>query len=319
MNDADDFSIYRFQKKYFPSFVELIHDNFEIKNKDKEKYIFWKYFDLFYRGKTITYLAVNDSGKVISQYTNVPISISYQGKSFRTTVCMDMVTDSVYRGRGIITLLSKKVYKEVENEKYDFSFGFSNDEGVVVDKKSKGYGYKVVGKFAVYFKIVIRKKKIPLRLLGVRDFKTVLEDDGRFIQIEKTKEYLRWKYIKRPGQKYLFYRLDENGDDHGFVVLKSSSKKMYVYDIITQDKSSKRVKQILRAIENEACKQKKRIVIVKALENGYWKKIFLKTGFLKKMRNKKNYYLTVKFHNHLLDEKVILNKDYWWALMGDIV
>src|SRR5260221_9654961 len=159
-----EYNFEKYSQKYFKFFTSLLTKSFNIKNADKEGLIKWKFFDSIHEGKTITYIALDGKNNVVGQYTNLPFKIARKNRIYKTMDCVDMTTDINHRGMGIISKLSKLVYKEINEKKYDFSIGFSNDEGVKVDKNSSNYGYKIVGRFARYYKFIVYRKKTPIKL-----------------------------------------------------------------------------------------------------------------------------------------------------------
>lgn len=314
---------YKF-KKYssllLPSLTALLDKSFSIENSDKEGLVKWKYFDKFLKGKTITYLALDENNNVISHYTNIPFTISYSGKSFKSMICTDMCTDKKNRGKGLISQLSAKVYEEVKNKGYDFSLGFSNDAGVKVDKYASSYGYVIPGKFVRYFKFVVYRKNIQYQLIKTNNFNKELSDyTSNYLKVKKDYDYLYWRYVKKPNSEYDIYNIVNNNKIIGYVVLRFLRQKCYIYDIVTVGDDKKHMITVLRSIENKALDHGVRIIIYNVLDNNYWKSLFNKYKYFKRVNNNINYYLTVKIHNKNLPCDLILNKENWLLMNGDIL
>lgn len=61
-------------------------------------------------------------------------------------VSMNMAVHPNYRGRGLVKQVAEPVYTAVHARGGTAGVGFSNAAGVKVDRHSKGYGYRVVGR-----------------------------------------------------------------------------------------------------------------------------------------------------------------------------
>lgn len=315
-----DYKIEKFSAPYLNSLTKLLDQSFSIQNKNKSQLVKWKYFDEFFRNQTITYIAFNQSNEVISHYANLPISISYQNEIYKAMVCTDMCTDPRYRGRGLISKLSAEVYKQVKKKSYDLSIGFSNDEGVKVDKNYKEYGYVVVGKFVRYFKVIVSRKKINYKLVRTDTIKNTFSYiNSKYFRIKKDVEFLNWRYIKKPRSEYDVYNILEDNQAVGYVILRFINKRCYIYDIVCGLEDKSNMVNILRSIENKALDHDSRIIIYNVLDNKYWIELFNRYKYFKKTRNKVDYHLTVKIHQNFPNEDLVLNKENWLMMNGDMI
>ena len=65
-------------------------------------------------------------------------------------ISTNMAVDPAYRGRGLVKQVAEPVYAELKARGVLAGVGFSNAEGVKVDQRSQGYGYRVVGALAAH-------------------------------------------------------------------------------------------------------------------------------------------------------------------------
>lgn len=316
-----DYKFQKYSSDYLPSFTELLDKSFDIENKDKQALIQWKLFDNYHNGKTITYIALDKEDNVVGQYTNLPVKIAYGDKIYNSMICVDMATDINHRGKGLITKLSQYVYQEVVGNKYDLTIGFSNDDGLKVDKNASNYGYKIVGRFVRYFKIVVYRKNIKSKIVLTDHFETSSEfgNKANFLRIYKDYYYLTWRYLSKPNSEYSIYQIVQNEIAVGYVVLRFKGNKCYIYDILVNNISKKEMITVLRSIENKALDKGIRIIVYNVLDNNFWKSLFNRYKYFKKTNNKINYYLTVKIHNPSLLPEFILDKENWLLMNGDIL
>ncbi len=306
--------IKKFSKKYLASLTSLLNNSFKIETPNKEKLVDWKYFDKHLNNQTITYIAVDDTDSVVSHYTNIPITVIADRK-YKAMVCTDMCTDPKFRGQGLISQLSSRVYSEVRKQGYDFSIGFSNDQGVQVDKHSDKYGYQIIGRFVRYFKVVLLASSAQYKLVKNSNI-AGFENNSSYYKILKTPEYITWRYTKKPNNDYEIFDINDEEKVLGLVVLRFMNHKCYVYDIISDQNSD--IKKTMQAIDNLAIKRLAPLIIYNVLDNNYWKKVF-GPFYFKKTYNHTNYYLTIKIHNENLDDQRLGNKENWLVMNGDIL
>jgi predicted GNAT family acetyltransferase len=228
-------------------------------------------------------------------------------------------THPSHRGQGLITQLSKKVYEDVKEQGYDFTIGFSNDEGVKVDKNSRDYGYKIIGKFISYYKFIIYKKKTGFHLESTKNFLQIPQNCSLY-SISSTTDYLEWRFRKKPNHNYEQYTvLDENDNKIGIVVLRTKYGRYYVLKILAHCMQKNTIDEILKAIENLALQKGERLLIYSVLNNSFWESLFGNYRYFKKNNNSVNYYLTIKIHNQNLNKDELTDKNNWFIMNGDII
>ncbi|MEM7114454.1 MAG: GNAT family N-acetyltransferase [Chloroflexota bacterium] len=107
----------------------------------------------FYGERQLVAWGAWDGANLAAQYSCLLTQIHIPGFDMPQTVGMsiNMAVHPNYRGRGLIKHVSQPVYQEVFERGGIAGVGFSNAEGVKVDKRSKGYGYQVVGKMSTSF------------------------------------------------------------------------------------------------------------------------------------------------------------------------
>jgi hypothetical protein len=318
------YQILKFNQKYFESFAKLLIDNFEFDNKDKRASIFWKFFHPFLQDKTVTYIALYKN-KIVSQYSNIPYPVSFNNHQYKTMLCADMATDENHRGQKLISKLSAKVYEDVEKQNYDFSIGFSNDDGIKVDKNAKNYNYQIVGAFVRYFRFLIFPTHSEFQLIKVKDFdKNWVDTNENYLHVLKDYAFLQFRYVKKPHNTYTIYKFMYDQVNQGYVVIRKVGKIVYIYDIILEKYRKEIIIAALKGIES-ALQKECRVLIINVMDNSFWKDIFKKAHYLTKKHNKINHHLTVKIHNEKLDRELFIDtkrlrdKDNWFLMNGDIL
>ena len=87
-----------------------------------------------------------DGERLAAQYACLIRRIRIDGVSVEVGMSLNMCVHPDYRGQGLIKRVSTPVYAAITARGGVAGMGFSNAEGVQVDRHSKGYGYQVVGR-----------------------------------------------------------------------------------------------------------------------------------------------------------------------------
>jgi GNAT superfamily N-acetyltransferase len=89
-----------------------------------------------------------DGPLLAAQYAvlKVPLCIPGLDEPVYAGMSLNMSVHPDYRGRGLIKQVSRPVYETLSAAGGVMGMGFSNAQGVQVDRNSKGYGYHVLGR-----------------------------------------------------------------------------------------------------------------------------------------------------------------------------
>jgi hypothetical protein len=157
----------------------------------------------------------------------------------------------------------------------------------------------------------------PYSLTCISTFDIAPSHCDQAIGIEKTCDYLTWRYMRKPFNDYQIYRLAHDGAFAGYVVLREAARRAYLYDIIA-DMTNIRV--ILAAIHNLLIQHNKRIAILYVLANTFWREALRHYVLVPRRLGRQHYYLTVKPHSaRLRDDQTILGPEQWRLMAGDIL
>lgn len=114
----------------------------------------------FYGERQLVAWGAWDGDNLAAQYSCLLTKLWLPNCAELQTVGMsiNMAVHPNYRGRGLIKQVSWPVYDEVRERGGIAGVGFSNAEGVKVDKRSKGYGYRVVGKMVSVLALISKRR-----------------------------------------------------------------------------------------------------------------------------------------------------------------
>lgn len=294
--------------------TKLIDLCFGLKAKDKKKYVKWKLFQPKNK-KIIAYGAF--SGKnLVSFYSNKEIAVVKGKNEYKAAVCLDMATHPDHRRKGLISALSKRTYEDINRRVYDFSFGFSNGSGVNVDKYASDYGYKIVGQFHTYRRLVL--PTFAKELMGVEKVSKVKVHGkycGDMYQISPSQDHISWRYLKNAAHsEYEYYKISKNNNLSGYSIVQRDKYKAGILKILCTDPEE--VEYTLKSTLHALAMDKARVATITVLPNSFWKQILLKNSFIRAMK-KEEYYFTL--FPHKPNSAGMLDNEKWLLMGVDLV
>jgi hypothetical protein len=160
-----------------------------------------------------------DGDRLVAQYACLWRRVLVGATRFDAGMSLNMSVHPDYRGRGLIKQVSQPVYAALQEEGAAFGFGFSNAEGVKVDRHSKGYGYQVVGRMVSTAAYLTPRRAPPLCLCddlpaGAWNFDT----SSDCLHFDMDAESIYHRYARHPFRRYCYGIWEEGGDVLGVVV-----------------------------------------------------------------------------------------------------
>ncbi len=134
------------------------------------------------------------------------ICIPNTSDSVLVGLSLNMAVHPDYRGRGLVKQVAAPVYEAVQAAGGIAGVGFSNAEGVQVDKRSKGYGYRVVGKLQPMLAWMLRRPPFePLLLTAVFPTHLPLASPATTsTHFYNTPNWLEKRFAYHPFRRYQF-------------------------------------------------------------------------------------------------------------------
>ncbi|HEX2621781.1 MAG TPA: GNAT family N-acetyltransferase, partial [Phototrophicaceae bacterium] len=124
------------------AWAALLAQSFDRTPEAMQQMLFW-----LHDGYPVIAWGAWDEDKLVAQYACllVELALPYRADSVKAGMSLNMCVHPDYRGKGLIKQVSQPVYEAIYARGGLAGIGFSNAEGVQVDRKSKGYGYRVLG------------------------------------------------------------------------------------------------------------------------------------------------------------------------------
>ena len=238
-------------------------------NPKSREHLAWQYL-ANPGGGCYSAFAVSEDGKDAAVYSLFKVKAKFQGEI--TTVCqsLDTLTDSGFRGMGLFTLLAKAVNSRCDDDEIAFIYGFPNDKSGPGFFRKLGWlsmgspPFVFYANNCLFFLSWILKKKLFLknyvaflyhwlisRLIRIRYRYQVRFDESFHEQYDdlwrsfsdavdtciwRNYEYLKWRYIDKPGADYRFISIWRDSHLVGLSIYTQREKHNgnvgYVMDVI---------------------------------------------------------------------------------------
>jgi hypothetical protein len=178
----------------------------------------------FHTGYQLIAYGAWDRDRLAAQYCCLMTALHVPGVTapMQAGMSVNMTTHSDYRGRGLIKQLATPAYEAVAACGGMMGVGFSNAEGVRVDKHSRGYGYHVVGRMRPTLAVCARTPCIePLRLTdNWIGFPSEIQKDYNCVSFVATEDSVRHRFAQHPFRRYAFGVWEEGSQICGLVVFR---------------------------------------------------------------------------------------------------
>jgi GNAT superfamily N-acetyltransferase len=228
--------------------------------KDKLDPRFWRWqFMEGPAGKGLIHI-VEDKGKVVGHFSDLPRWFSLRGEKVRGTLSIDLMVHSDYRRKGIFQAMGRYAIQRVKNDNDSFMMSYPIRQETIQGFKKIGWeeveGLPVLA-FPIRFSGIVNRYLhfSPLSLLAggvARFFYSLLNGLNRGkgtegVEIEKVgllddqfdsffqkalslcpmmgirnRNYLTWRYLQHPTRNYSIFRAKNGGEMQGYIVLRKA-------------------------------------------------------------------------------------------------
>lgn len=303
-------------KRNHPQIVKLLADAFTMKAREKSQFVSWKLWGNL-KGPAANLVAYGayDGKNLVSFYCNKHFPLVYKKTIMKSGICLDMATDPAHRGKGLISQLSKRVYAQRQTDHFVFSFGFSNAQGVKVDKYASGYGYSVIGKFKRY--VALSRPKQSQYIWEHTDTLVDSKYAPSLLHVPYTTQFLQWRYSNHPSNQYLYVNYMVKNQLTAQVIIKRGGWWLDVVNIIPH--RSVGYAEILSALRGLAWSTRRFGVKLSVLPNAHWEQSLGRAGYHPFQLHETEYYLTVKALGKPPQKFDIFDADNWLLMSGDIL
>jgi len=296
-----------YKKEHLSQVVELLNKCFPNKNITEQSFL-WKHFDCFFDNKSVGMVAT-EGDKVCAFVCFTPIDI-LNGENIYNNFysCAIQATHPDFRRRGIVsklTLLAEEKIGPVAEY-----LGFSNNDGVKIDKFSKRINYKILGQMATRYVLSFPyTTSLVVKQTGKIDLLSKNSYGKNGFGILKNNKYLKWRYTDNPKNTYEYFKISKDSVVVGYIVCKNSKIKYEVNDVLLFENEAKMYRETIKAFSKFSISRGKLFVSYSYLQNKFWDKCFPAFSITKKI----NIHFTIKTANTDLEDV-----DKWIIQGGDV-
>jgi len=297
---------------------DLLGECFNLPEKSVNQQLSWRYEASSFLQKMIAFGAYTKEKQLVSFYANVPHQIVYKGKSKDVYLCLDIATKVGHRRQGLISQLSSCVYQQLDkNNLENISIGFSNKEGIRIDKNSRNYGYQIVGSFQTYIRPSrASKSQVNFKRQDLLEAGDVWPHTS--FQIHKNSQYLKWRYLGKSHRNYNYYSVIHRNATVAQVVAIKKKNKVEIIDVIPLAEFD--IEILLRSLPSLGNQLKRSFVTITVLKNRQWQELLGRCHYLPQPLSRQKYYLTIRLNPNYRSEKTdILSAENWLLFSGDIL
>lgn len=285
--------------------VGLLNLCFPKKNISAVSFV-WKHIDEFFNDKSLAMVAV-DGDKVCAFVCFTPTVISRNDKKYENFYsCAVQATHPDYRRRGLVSDLTQLIEKRLGSEAQ--YLGFSNEDGVKIDKFSKKIAYEILGQMATKY-FLSWPHKTSLKVKSVKELPLKIAYNSARFGILKNREYLEWRYEKNSKIRYKYLEVRKGAAIQGYIICKKHGIKYEVSELLLKNDSVELYKEAIKAFSGFSLSQGVVLASYSFLQNKFWSQVFPSGSLTKKVA----IYFTVKTPNQDLK-----NSDNWIIQGGDI-
>lgn len=182
-----------------------------------------------------------DNETLAGHYAVSPVKINVKGDTILTALSMATMTHPKFTGKGIFTELAETLYRE-ESKKNDLkaAWGFPNNNshyGFI--KKLNWIDLEQIPTFSIGVEKIKKTNFSEIKLVTSFDENHIKTQQklppANKIKVEKSIEYLTWRYIKNPINHYTIFEFKDNANTY-FAVTKVfssfSDKDKFEVDIL---------------------------------------------------------------------------------------
>lgn len=275
----------------------------------------WQYFDNPAERLFVDFSADRSSAeeRIAAVYAVLPVWAKVFGRRVLAAQSLDTMTDAAYRGRGLFVKLADSVYQRCERDGLAFVYGFPNGSSVhgfytrlqwtsldpvpfLIRPLRLGYALRRFG--LAQLGDATSGLALPVRAprLGANQEVRVLEAFGdevtglwkRFsrqvnVAVERDAAYLTWRYVNKPGERYLKLGLFDHGELVALVVLtvkdKHGGRVGYLMDLLHEPGEHDAGLQLARAALIEMRRQGADVALAWCLPHSPNRVCYRRAGF----------------------------------------
>ena len=215
-----------------------------------EAFLTWRYLDNPAGGPLVC--VAREEGVIIGSYSVSPVVLDCDGEPRPSALSMTTMTHPAHNGKGIFKTLATTLYERM-NSTHDLVWGFpnANSHFAFANRLAWGDIYEVPT-----LTLSLEKAKV--------DSVALVRDDGfersyrlvkrrERIAVRKERDYLRWRYLANPINRYRTFVVMDGGEVSSFAVTKVFGEGLDLVDLqaVEDEQADLLLRQVVRHAKEE--------------------------------------------------------------------
>lgn len=185
----------------------------------------WRFEENPYGNRKIMLMWDNDL--LVGQYAVSPVNMVIKGENIKTALSLATMTHPEYEGKGVFKNLAKSLYSKLKEEGYQSVWGFPNNNSHGGFVNSLGWkNIAVQHSLGIHYnsiknsEIISQFDKFEIFEFNKlhQDFIVSLSNNFETLRINKSVDYLNWRYCEKPLVTYHKYFGNVGGFDFLIIV-----------------------------------------------------------------------------------------------------
>lgn len=311
------------------------------------------YFDWQYRnnpkGKAIVLLAIDElnEDQIVGTNTIIPISLLIDQNEIVSSLACNVQVHPDYQKQGIFSKLLSSMTSVAKIKEISSLFAIPNEnsfsafinEGsseiiqlplLVRPIKLSRYFISPINKilrvFDSHWKVKTSSLNVEEFNGNFQNFDKLLEKISNRVSIiqNRSKEYLKWRYLDHPTRKYQIYTLKQNEELVGYIIVKihilNNKKIGVILDyVVNQDANEKKLKELIDNALDYFWKNDASIAIVTSRSGVLEHKLLKQKGFFQipSFLKPQSLHFIIKIFNSDQKLKKLKKFENWFFSFGD--
>jgi len=196
-------------------------------------YLDWRYVDND-REKLLFSIEMLDE-LLVASYSAFPVQLVSNGKFYEVSISMTTMTHPDWQGRGLFRKLAAELYLEAEALQIAAVFGFPNASSHPIFNEKLGWSDIYEIPTMVFHVQEAGNANLSLSPEVRRDDRFLFgypdPPADRLIRVNRSRDYLLWRYAKNPINTYQNYVLLRNGSVSSYIITKLYGEGVDLVDI----------------------------------------------------------------------------------------
>lgn len=199
----------------------------------KQEYFDWRYIENVNGNLFFSVEIFND--ELVASYSVFPVDLICNGEISKTAMSMTTMTHPSWRGKGLFQKLAVELYEYIKDNNIAAVWGFpnANSHSTFVDKLEWQDIYEIPTLTLHLGCVNVNQLELKIDIIrdDAFDLKYAMSPSDGFIRVNRSREYLRWRYAANPMNEYKNYVINSDGVVTSYLITKVFGNQIDLVDL----------------------------------------------------------------------------------------